>query len=260
MNKNFIWKLWLYLNYINKDPRGRTAMVDFAGPTRTLEMLVDELVKEGSDIQKETLLAAIRRLTRLRVWYLQMGYPVNDEVTILSPRVTGNFHGKSGGVEDGDHKITLSTQLTKDTRTALQEVSIEIKGNKGADVDIDMVTDLETGLQDGTITPGDDIIIEGDKIKVVGEPASTSSATGSGLEPGIGVFFVDSTGNTLQAVRYNENNPKRVNVRVPAALPKGQSFTLRIVTRFINGTQLLVTPRTIDYELPVFTLNPNKKK
>jgi hypothetical protein len=185
-----------------------------------------------------------------------MGYPVNDEVTILSPRVTGNFHGKSGGVEDGDHKITLSTQLTKDTRTALQEVSIEIKGNKGADVDIDMVTDLETGLQDGTITPGDDIIIEGDKIKVVGETQTDGS-----LEPGIGVFFVDNaTGAEVKATRYNENNPSRVNVRVPATLPQGHSFTLEIVTRYSNGKALLVTPRHITYELPLVTPTPNKNK
>jgi hypothetical protein len=251
--KKFIWKLWLYLNPINDDPRGRTALVDFAGPTRTLEQLVDEAIAEGSDIQKETLLAAIRRLNRLRVWYLQMGFPVNDEVTILTPRVTGNFHGKED-IAAGNHKITLSSQLTKDTKLALEEVGLEIKGLKGADVEIDLVTDLATGLQDGTITPGDDILIEGDRIKVVGLPQETG-----GLEPGIGVFFVDSTGTQVIATRYNENLPARVNVRVPAGLPNGKSYTLRIVTRFTSGNTLLVTPRAIDYDMPLVTPTPNKK-
>jgi hypothetical protein len=138
-------------------------------------------------------------------------------------------------------------------KALLSAVSLEILGFKDAGANITIVTDLATMLQDDTITPGDDILLEGDKIKVIGEETEV------GTEQGIGVFFIDDSGNTVQATRFNENSPSRVNVRVPASLPKGKSYTLRIVTRF-SGSKLLVEPRTIDFARKVKTLPQGKSK
>lgn len=250
MEDSFVWKLWLILNKLTGDPNDHTAIVDTAGPTKTLENIVNDVAKE-SDIHKETVRAVLERANTSKGQYLQAGYAVNDGLIELSPRVTGNFHGHEP-VSKGQHNITLTLRLTNRMKALLTAVSLEILGFKDSGANITIVTDLATGAQDDTITPNDDILLEGDKIKVLGEETET------GTEPGIGVFFIDDNGNTFQATRFNENTPSRVNVRVPAALPKGKSYTLRIVTRF-SGAKLLVDPRIIDFSRKVKTLPQSKK-
>lgn len=102
------------------------------------------------------------------------------------------------------------------------------------------VTDTATGLTDGTMTAGDDILIEGDKIRVY--PAE---------EDGLGVMFVNDEGVVTPVTRrLTQNDPSRVLARVPADLAAGP-YTLRIVTRFTTGATLLREPRTIDYDRPL---------
>jgi hypothetical protein len=245
-----IWKIWLILNKLTGDPNDHTAIVDTAGPTKQLDDIVEDVANE-SDIHRETIRAVLDRANASKGKYLQAGYAVNDGLIELSPRVQGNFHGHES-VSQGDHTITLSLRLTPKLKKLLAVVKLEILGFKDSGANITIVTDLATGLQDDTITPGDDILIEGDKIKVVGEPQE------SGTEPGIGVFFIDDSGTKVQAIRFNENTTGRVNVRVPAGLPKGKSYTLRIVTRYTSGA-LLVEPRTIDFVRKVKTLSQGKK-
>jgi hypothetical protein len=126
---------------------------------------------------------------------------------------------------------------------------VEVLGIKGDTAVIKRVIDDETGLDDNTITAGEDIIIEGDKIKVLGLPQPDGS-----IEPGIGVFFTPiPTGTPVQATRIRDNNPTNVRVRVPSSLPKDQEYTLKIVTRYSNGTTTLNDPRPIVFASPVKT-------
>ncbi|MDR1673307.1 MAG: DUF4469 domain-containing protein [Bacteroidales bacterium] len=48
-----------------------------------------------------------------------------------------------------------------------------------------------------------------------------------------------------------ENNPKKIICRVPDALTVGQSYAMKIVTRFTSGNSPLHDPRTIIFDKPV---------
>jgi hypothetical protein len=127
---------------------------------------------------------------------------------------------------------------TAELRTALGEVGVEVLGVKESGAYIGLVTDVATGKTDGTITPNEDIIIEGDKIKVAPE------------EEGYGVFFADEGGTETPVThRLTENNPKKVIARVPA-LAAG-TYTLKVVTRFSQSNFLLKEPRNIIYSQPL---------
>ena len=64
------------------------------------------------------------------------------------------------------HKRTVDIVPTADLRDVLDAISVKVLGAKEASARITGITDTATGLKDGTITIGDDIIIEGDKLKV----------------------------------------------------------------------------------------------
>ena len=125
-------------------------------------------------------------------------------------------------------------------RNALKEVSVEVLGVKDGGAFIGLVTDTSNGLTDGTITANEDILIEGDKLKIVLE--NEEAEIGS-----LGVFFVDVLGNVTQVTRrLTQNDPKKIIARVPH-LQSGE-YTLRVITRYTSGNNLLKEPRTIDYD------------
>ncbi|MDR2929021.1 MAG: DUF4469 domain-containing protein, partial [Cytophagaceae bacterium] len=96
--------------------------------------------------------------------------------------------------------------------------------------------DTATGATDGTVTVNDDIRIEGDKLKIAPDG-----------EEGLGVFFVNADGEAIPVTRrLTQNDPKTLIARVPA-LPSGQ-YTLRVVTRYTRGADLLNEPRIIEYD------------
>ena len=94
-----------------------------------------------------------------------------------------------------------------------------------------------TGKEDGTVTPSDDIVISGERIKVLPDG-----------EEGIGVFLLNNDTGTVYPVtrRLTQNDPKKVIARLPA-LPAGK-YTLKIVTRFSHSSVLLNESRTIVYD------------
>lgn len=120
-------------------------------------------------------------------------------------------------------------------RKALEEVGVEILGTKDSTGYIGLVTDMATGMTDGTITSGDDIMIEGDRLKIVPED-----------ETGLGIVFVGSGDNeTFVTRRLTQNDPKKLIAREPA-LSSGE-YTLKVITRFSSSNTLLNEARVIEY-------------
>jgi hypothetical protein len=108
---------------------------------------------------------------------------------------------------------------------------------------ISSVKDPSTKKEDGTFTVGKTLFIYGQRVKVIGNPQEDPDV----LEEGIGVFFVPATGSPVEVTNIHMNEPGFVLVEVPSTLAKNAEFTLRIITRYTGGTELLKTPRVIEY-------------
>ena len=247
----FFWKVWLRLNLLTKEVlNDYVASVSTTGKTSLRNTDIARLiVEEGSEFQYETLLNILEQSDRIIRQHVQRGYSVLTGVCQITPRVTGSWIGANAKFDPKVHKLTLDMAPSAEMRNALKEVGVEVLGVKDDGAFIGLVTDTATGATDGTITAGDDIRIEGDKIKIA-QDASDTLSTGN---PDTGVFFVNEAGAAIPVTRrLTQNDPKRIIARVPD-LPAGM-YTLRIVTRFSSGTQLLKEPRTIEYELPLIIL------
>ena len=237
------WKVWLTPNLLTKDiDNDYIAEVSTSKQTLRNEDIAQRIVDEGSEIKYDTLLSIINQHDRIIREAVCDGYSVLTGVGQYSPRVTGSWIGKSANFDPSVNKLTLDMVLSKEMRDALSTVGVEVLGVKeGGGAAIGLVTDTLTEATDGTITPGEDILIEGVKIKIAGDPDLC------------GVYFIprDAPEETIYKVerRLTQNNPSSIIARVPATLQPG-AYTLRIVTQYTNsGSTLLKEPRTIEYEL-----------
>ena len=238
------WKVWLTPNLLTKDvDNDYIAEVSTSKQTLRNEDIAQRIVDEGSEIKYDTLLSIINQHDRIIREVVCDGYSVLTGVGQYSPRVTGSWIGKSANFDPETNKLILDMVLSKEMRDALSTVGVEVLGVKeGGGAAIGLVTDTLTEATDGTITPGEDILIEGAKIKIAGDPDLC------------GVYFIprDAPEETIYKVerRLTQNDPSRIIARVPATLAPG-SYTLRIVTQFTTASTLLKEPRTLEYEQPL---------
>lgn len=232
------WKVWLNLNLLTKDVENDyTAEVSIVGKTSHNEDIAKRIIGEGSEIKYDTLLSVFNQHDRIIREMLQEGSSVLTGVCQYTPSVTGVWNSSTEKFDPEKHKTTVSIVPSAELRQALSVVGVEVLGVKESTGRIGLVTDTATGLTDGSITPGDDILINGEKIRVVGDAE------------GVGIFFVNTDGKSAAAPvtrRLTQNDPKTVIARVPADLADG-SYTLRIVTQYSNSNTLLKAPRTIEY-------------
>lgn len=232
------WKVWLRENLLTKDvDNDYIAEVSTEKNTLRNEDIARMIVEEGSEIKYDTLLSVINQHDRIIRTALQRGFSVQTQTCRFTPRVSGTWLGASAQFDPTVHKVTLDITPSAEMRAALADVGVEVLTVKDSGARIGLVTDTATDLTDGSITAGDDILIEGTKIRV--SPLD---------EEGIGVFFVSTEGVATKVTRrLTQNDPSKVIARVPAELEKGE-YRLRIVTRFSNSLTELTAPRTIEYE------------
>jgi hypothetical protein len=97
-------------------------------------------------------------------------------------------------------------------RAVLETVGVDVLGEKDSGALIGLVTDVTTGKTDGTITPGEDIVVTGDKLKVAPEDDNT-----------LGVFFVNAAGAETRVTRNSRKTSP--NASCSASPPCPQAHT-----------------------------------
>jgi hypothetical protein len=236
----FNWKLWLRLNLLTKDvDNDYIAEVSTAGKTSLRNADIARHIKDaGSELKYETILSVLDQGDRIVREQLQAGYSVLTGCAQFSPRVTGTWIGANAAFDPTVHKVTLDITPSAEMREALKEVGVEVLGVKDGGAYIGLITDAATGAADGTITAGDDIIIEGDRLKIAPDD-----------DENLGIFFVNEAGEISPVThRLTVNDPKRVIARVPALAPG--TYRIYVVTRYAKSA-LLKEKRTIEYDRPL---------
>ncbi|MDR1645197.1 MAG: DUF4469 domain-containing protein [Tannerellaceae bacterium] len=243
MSKNYIWKIWLRLNPLNRSVENDyIADTSTFGRTAHNEEVARCIVKGRSEMRYETILSILNERDTVVRDILLSGSSVQDGNVYLAPRITGTWTGLSQTYDPQLHKTTVDAYPTSSLRRALRAVGVDILGRKNCGgALIGLVTDVRTGDTGGNVSAGGEIIIEGRKIMVV--PAR---------EEGLGVFFAPVDGG--QAIPLDAppalNTPRRIICRIPAQVTAG-AYMLQIVTRYSNSSVRLKYPRTLEYELPL---------
>ena len=237
--KKFVWEVYLRPNTLTKDnDRDCIADVHSHAPTQRNEDIAALITKERSEFRPETILNILNMRDKAVVGFIQDGLSFMDGVSQISPRVSGVWETENSQYDEKIHKRNVDMIPTSELRNALDSITVKVLGAKGTTAKISAVTDTASGLTDGTLTIGDDILIEGEKLKV------------DEKDPLQGVFFVTKDGGEYKTERrLSLNKPTQILARVPANVPEGK-VTVKVRTKFAGSAKALKELREIIYGLP----------
>jgi hypothetical protein len=245
------WNIILEPNYVAETPGALKSVFDPAAEPITTEEAAELAAKEAAD-HPQNMLASFTGIEEKIVDGILAGRAYKGHYFSLHPSVKGTvLPGQT--VNEVKHKIGLTCTINNNFKTLLNNVKLTVKGQKNADdfAKITNVEDAETERTDGFITPGDELYIHGEKIKIAGE----QDDNGKIVEEGIGVFFVPDDGTAqIPAKRIRLNQPSFLSVKMPNNLDNNTKYTLKITTRF-TGSYLLNKPRTVIYSKKLFTVD-----
>ena len=237
--KKFVWEVYLRPNTLTKDnDRDCIADVHAHAATQRNEDIAEIITKERSEFRKETIINVLNMRDKAVKDIIQEGLSFMDGLVQISPRVSGVWETENSPYDEKVHKRTVDLVPTTDLRTALDAIGVKVLGAKEETARITEITDTATGLKDGSLTIGDDIIIEGSKIKV------------DETDPAQGVFFKAENGTEYKTNRrLSVNNPSQIIARVPKEVPEGKVEVI-VRTKFSTGNKTLLQIREIVYGYP----------
>ena len=237
--KKSVWEVHLRPNTLTKDnDRDCIADVYQHAETQRNKDIADIIVKERTEFRPETIMNILTMRDKVVTQLLEEGLSVMDGVVQITPRVSGVWETEGAEYDEKIHKRTVDIVPTADLRDVLDAISVKVLGAKEASARITSITDTATGLKDGTITIGDDIIIEGDKLKVDEKDAAQ------------GVFFKAANGTEYKTTRrLSVNKPSQIIARVPKEVPAG-AVTVIVRTKYSSTAKPLKEIKEIIFGYP----------
>ena len=237
--KKSVWEVYLRPNTLTKD-NDRDCIADVHAHTATQrnEDIAEIITKERSEFRKETIMSILNMRDKAVKDLIEQGVSFMDSLVQISPRVSGVWKTENSAYDEKVHKRTVDLIPTADLRTTLDEIGVKVLGVKESSARITEITDTATGLKDGTLTIGDDIIIEGDKLKVDESDAAQ------------GVFFKAANGTEYKSERrLSVNKMGQIIARIPDTIPEGE-VTVTVRTKYSGSSAPLKTLREIVFKLP----------
>ena len=237
--KKSVWEVHLRPNTLTKDnDRDCIADVYQHAETQRNADIADIIVKERTEFRPETIMNILTMRDKVVTQLLEEGLSVMDGVVQITPRVSGVWETEGAEYDEKIHKRTVDIVPTADLRDVLDAISVKVLGAKETTARITSITDTATGLKDGTITIGDDIIIEGDKLKIDEKDAAQ------------GVFFKAANGTEYKTTRrLSVNKPSQIIARVPKEVPAG-AVTVIVRTKYSSTAKPLKEIKEIIFGYP----------
>ena len=242
-NTEYVWKFDLEEYAMTKDvAEDYTAKVSTI-QSKDIEAIAKAIAAERTEYRESTIVNIAQLIDEKIRQFVCQGNTVVTGTALYAPAIEGVFIGKTGEVDPKRNRCVVNISPAQAMREELEKVkpvfSGFVKDLGGAR--IALVTDTSTGLTDGSITPGEILIVTGKKIKCV-------NADGSGIGK---VSFVNTeTQAETTVTSLAQNDPSKLMFNAPASLTEG-TYTLRIETYFSTATMLLKSVRVLEYSTPL---------
>jgi hypothetical protein len=236
-------KAYLYDNVLTKDnPNDFIARTVSERSLNVKEICEAAVSRGGADVTAAAMEHATDLFLKEMAYQLCDGYSVNTGYFTAGTQIRGVFNSPTETFDSQKHNILFQFNQGEKLRSEIPNIEINILGVADASSVILQVKDVKSGTINDILTPGRNLKIAGNKIKVAGE------------NPANGIFFVNTTTEERTQVETDEivvNNPSELIVFIPT-LGKG-TYRLEVVTQYA-GANILKEPRSAIFD-KLLTIN-----
>ncbi|MDR2764024.1 MAG: DUF4469 domain-containing protein [Tannerella sp.] len=233
-------KVWLYRNLLTRDnPNDYIARVNAERSLGIGDVCESAVTRGGADVSAAAMEHAVSLFLKEMGYLLCDGFSVNTGWFTAGVHVRGVFDSPDETFDPKKHTLLFEFHQGALLRRELETVTVEVLGLAETGATIAQVVDVKTGSVNSLLTPGYNLKITGDKLRIAG--SSTAN----------GVYFTDTiTGERtrVDATDIVVNNPSELIILIPA-LAAG-TYLLEVTTQYAVGS-LLKEPRTATFEKPL---------
>ncbi len=177
---------------------------------------------------------------------LEMGYAVKVmDLGTLRIKHKGSIATTAEGQSLSN--FTVAFTPTDKTKEAVAELACDTATVPDYSPSLEVVTDLATGAEDGSVTAGQPVKVTGSRLKI-GETAEDTiffvpqTSTGVDVEDTSQWIAVDSSS-------IFRNMPTELNFFAPATLSSGTSYRIRVSTTYAGGSSARKEPLVGESEI-----------
>lgn len=229
-------KAYLYENLLTKDnPNDYIARTVSERSLNVKQICEAAVNRGGADVSAAAMEHATTLFLKEMAYQLCDGYSVNTGYFTAGTQIRGVFDSPSETFSSDKHNSLFQFNQGEKLRAEIPNIEVSILGIADSACSILQVTDVKSGSVND-ITPGRNLKISGNKIKVAGD------------NPNNGVFFVNTGTQERIAVESNDmvtNNPSELIIVIPD-MASG-TYTLKVLTQF-SGTQMLKESRMASFD------------
>lgn len=230
-------KAKLFRNHCTGDPNDYYARVISERTLSVRDVCRSAVSRGGAPGDEITMNLNVESFLKEMLYLLKNGYSVNaNGYFSVTAQIKGVFRSSVEKFDSLIHTIYFLFSQGEMMREGLDEVSVEILGIGDASIVIQEVTDMKSGSVNDRLTPGRNLRIRGDKLKIAGDHS------------GIGIYFVNQADGKRIRVEDDEiviNHPSELMIIIPD-LPSGL-YTLEVGSQYTNS-RLLKEPRTASFD------------
>lgn len=230
-------KAYLYDNLLTKDNPNDFIARTISERSLNVKQICEAAVNRGgADVSSAAMEHATALFLKEMAYQLCDGYSVNTGYFTAGTQIRGVFDSPTETFNSQKHNILFQFNQGEKLRAEIPNIEINILGVADASSVILQVKDIKSGTVNDLLTPGRNLKIAGNKIKVAGDNAAN------------GIYFVNTATEARTQVETNDvvvNNPSELIVMIPA-LTAG-TYTIEVVTQFAVGS-LLKEPRTARFD------------
>jgi hypothetical protein len=200
--------------------------------------LIALAVSRRTDLSPELIKASYNLLKAIALEEVCNGKNVEFGLSHYSLVSEGVFIGDHSHWNPEVNKLMISSASTLETRKALENIEVEVRGMAQSGLCVNKLTDVASGKVNERLTPGGAVNLAGVKIRIAGD------------SPDNGIFLTEINSGTITQIPANSipiNDPSKITFVIPADLPAGD-YHLSITTQYSNAKQTLLEPRTFVFE------------
>ncbi|MCL2127544.1 MAG: DUF4469 domain-containing protein [Treponema sp.] len=226
----------LIKNVLTGDPNKYRALV-MNSRSYTFDDIAKHLIKHNTGLSSSAIYGLWEGIKGAVEEFTSEGGIINTELFQTSVSIKGSFNGANDGFDSSRHKLRLNLRPGPLLKNVPGKLKVR-KLNPGLKSFIVSVTDVKTGSVNSSLTPGKNVRITGQRVKIMGD------------DPSCGLYFIPEKPQNdpvkVEVSDYVVNNPSELIAVIPK-LGKG-NWKLKLVTQFCPGPKLRKDAQSVTFE------------